>query len=493
MNLFDVFNEYEVTNVTDDTRNVVEGSVFVAIRGESFNGEAAAADMLARGAVAVITQRDLGLGERQILVENARLAYAQAVSRFFGNPTARLKLIAVTGTNGKSTVASLIKELIDSAGHKCGFIGTTCYDTCGSTYEAHLSTPRQDELYRLFAEMRDNGADYCVMEASSQALDQYRIAGEMFEVGIFTNLTQDHLDWHKTMENYYQAKKMLFAMCKSALICVDDDWGKRLADELTAESAIPVETYSISQTRAAVRRASPVGRQLDDKSTADYYAVNIKTTSSAVSYWFNDTDSEKSYLVRFKMPGLFNAANSIAAIAACKRVGVDSADCIAALESCSGVRGRCEVIHDGLFTVICDYAHTEDALAKILTCVRQSVSDKGRIICLFGAAGERDVDKRPLMGATAARYSDFLVVTSDNPRHESPQKIIDEVTAGVPAHIPCETFTDRREAIEFALTEAREGDTVLLAGKGHETYQVIGDDYLPFDERLTVKAILEAQ
>ena len=471
MELYSLFDKYNIVNVTDDSRNVVEGSVFVAIKGENFDGEAVAAEMLSKGAVAVVTQRDLGL-KNQVIVENVRLAFAQAASRFYRQPTSRLKLIAVTGTNGKSTVATLIKTVIEKSGCKCGFIGTTCYDVCSHTvYESHLSTPRQDELYKLFAEMVDNNAEYCVMEASSQALDQFRIAGESFEVGVFTNLTQDHLDWHKSMENYYQAKKKLFSMCRSAIICTDDKYGERLLKEVSDEYKIPTASYKINDL-------------------ADFYGVNIKTSSAGVSYWLTDSVAEKSVPVKFKMPGLFNVANSIAAIAACKSLGLDVNECVSALEGSTGVRGRCEVIHDGDFTVICDYAHTEDALVKILNCVRQFA--KRRIICLFGAAGERDADKRPSMAAAAAKYSDFLIITSDNPRFEDPMQIIQQVTAGLPKKSPpCETFTDRREAIEFALKEAEGDDIVLLCGKGHETYQVIEDDYQPFDERKIVGEILQ--
>ena len=471
MKLSDAFENYEIVNVTDDTRNVKKGSLFVAIKGEHFDGQSAASDMISKGAVAVISENDLGLKE-QIIVGNARLAFAQAASRFHGNPTSKLKLIAVTGTNGKSTVASLIKTILEEQGLKAGFIGTTCYDVCnpdGSVYESKLSTPRQDELYGLFAEMVRNNAEYCVMEASSQALDQFRIAGETFEVGIFTNLTQDHLDWHKTMENYYQAKKSLFNMCKTAIVCVDDEYGRRLASELT----IPVATYS---TNADTH--------------SDCYGTNIKTSSSGVSYWFTDSRAEKSLPVKFKMPGLFNIANSIAAIMACGVAGIGAQNAIDALEKCAGVRGRCEVIYSGDYTVICDYAHTEDALEKILTCVRQFA--ERRIICLFGAAGERDVEKRPLMGATAAKHSDYLIITSDNPRFEPPAQIIAQVKEGITkssksVKVPCESFPDRREAIEFALREADKGDVIVLCGKGHETYQVIGDDYQPFDEREIVR------
>jgi UDP-N-acetylmuramoyl-L-alanyl-D-glutamate--2,6-diaminopimelate ligase len=475
LKLSDVFGKYKISNVTDDTRNVRELSLFVAIKGTHFDGETAAAKMLSKGAAAVIAERDLGLGERQIIVPNARLAFAEAASLFYGNPSSKLKLIGVTGTNGKSTVATLIKTILEKQGHKCGFIGTICYDTCnpdGKTCEAHLSTPRQDELHRLFAEMVDNNAEFCVMEASSQALDQYRIAGVTFEAGIFTNLTQDHLDWHKTMENYYRAKKKLFSMCKTAIVCIDDKYGKRLAKELS-EYLEEHKNLTHSLITFGIDNA------------ADYCAVNIKTSSAGVSYWLCDSKAEKSFPFKFKMPGIFNVANSIGAIAACNIVSISVEDGIAALENCGGVRGRCEVIYDGDFTVICDYAHTEDALVKILTCAREFAA--GRIICLFGAAGERDSEKRPRMGAAVAKYADFIIITSDNPRFEAPAKIIAEVKEGI-SKKPVTTFVDRKQAIEFALSVAEKGDTVLLCGKGHETYQVIGDDYQPFDEREIVRA-----
>ncbi|MCL2634505.1 MAG: UDP-N-acetylmuramoyl-L-alanyl-D-glutamate--2,6-diaminopimelate ligase [Oscillospiraceae bacterium] len=462
--------DYEVTGVTDDTRNVQEGWAFVAIKGESFDGHNAARDMLSKGAAMVITERDLGL-ERQVIVENTRLAYAQAMSAFYNYPTSKLKLIAVTGTNGKSTVASLIKSILDSLGHKTGFIGTINYDTCGKVYNSVLSTPRQNELYSLFAEMVQNNAEYCVMEASSQALAQYRIAGERFEVGVFTNLTQDHLDYHKTMEAYYQAKKSLFDMCENALICIDNKYGKRLANELIiTPQNNNVFTYSINEL-------------------AGFYGVNIKTGGGGVSYRLMDTLTEQSFPMNFKMPGMFNVANSIASVAVCSLLGFDTGECVRALEKCGGVRGRSEVIYNGKFTVICDYAHTEDALVKILTSAREYAEN--RIICLFGAAGERDSEKRPIMGASAARLADYLIITSDNPRFEDPAAIISQVEEGCKKLMtPYKTFVDRKEAIEFALSEAQEGDIVLLCGKGHEVCQVIGDEEQPFDEREIVKQLI---
>ncbi|MCL1881663.1 MAG: UDP-N-acetylmuramoyl-L-alanyl-D-glutamate--2,6-diaminopimelate ligase [Oscillospiraceae bacterium] len=477
-----------VTNVTDNSREVVKGSLFIAIKGANFNGESVAFEMLGRGAVAVISENDLGLGENQIVVPNARLAFAQAASAFYKEPTSKLKLIAVTGTNGKSTVATLVKAIIDSKQGKCGFIGTTGNDTGLGMVSTNLTTPRQDELYRLFAEMVENGVEYCVMETSSQALDQYRIANERFEIGVFTNLTQDHLDWHKTMENYYQAKKRLFTMCKSAIVCIDDEWGTRLASELKSDGEIPVITYSVKPKIGQI---------------ADYFAEKIKLNSDSISYWLSCTESEKSHSVKLSMPGLFNVANSIAAFIVCEKAcDISGGDCVKALAECTGVRGRCEVIWSGddYPTVICDYAHTGDALEKILTCINEfknkahnNAAKSGKIICVFGAAGERDADKRPEMGEIVARLADELVITSDNPRFEDPEAIIAEVMSGI-AKIELKrskAFVLREKAIEYALSSATKDDIILLAGKGHETYQVIGDEEQPFDEREIVKVFYE--
>jgi len=460
------YHNFDITGVTDDTREVKPGYAFVAVKGENFDGRAAASDMLGKGASVVVTETDLGL-PAQVIVPDARAAYAEIAKAFYGDPTNALKLIAVTGTNGKSTTAYLIKRILDGLGHKTGLIGTICYDVCdGNPREARLTTPRQNELYSLFAEMAGNGAEYCVIEASSQALSQSRFAKERFVCGIFTNLTRDHIDWHKTMENYYKAKKSLFDMCENALVCVDDKYGCRLRRELS----IPVKTYGAG-------------------ADADYYGVNVKTERMGVSYLFSKADSGESHPVKLKMPGVYNVANSIAAIAVCDIIGFDAGGCAKVLEKCPGARGRGEVIYEGGFTVICDYAHTEDALIKILTAVREYKPH--RIICLFGAAGERDAVKRPAMGASAAKLADYLIITSDNPRFEDPAAIIAGVESGCKnSAAPYRTFIDRREAIEFALKEAEKDDIVLLCGKGHETYQVIGDEYTPFDEREIVTEIM---
>jgi UDP-N-acetylmuramoyl-L-alanyl-D-glutamate--2,6-diaminopimelate ligase len=463
-----IFNS-EVSGITDNTNEFVSGNVFVCIKGGNFDGHGCAQEMLEKGAAAVVTERDLGL-EKQIIVENTRKELARLSSEFYGNPAKDLKLIAATGTNGKSTVIALIKHILETCGHKVASIGTVGYDVCGKTYEAKLTVPRQTELYKLFREAVDNGAEYCVVEASSQALAQDRFGDEVFECAVFTNLTQDHLDWHGTMDNYFLAKRALFDMTKSAVVCIDDKYGEKLVKYIQSEYDFPVITYSA-------------------KDVADNYAVNIKSSSAGVSYWFSSAEEEKSFPLKLAMPGLYNVANSIAAISVCAELGIELADAVNSLMDFKGVRGRSEVIYSGDFTVICDYAHTEDALEKILSSVKQFTA--GKLICVFGAPGERDIAKRPLMGAAAEKHADYIIITSDNPRFEDELAIIEQVAAGI-KNTPCEKFTDRKSAIHAAVKIARKGDIIALCGKGHETYQAIKGKDLPFDEReIIVNAVKE--
>lgn len=458
----------EITSVTDNTAEIKAGCIFFCIQGEHFDGHNAAEDALNSGAAVVVCQKDMNL-KSQVLVPDTRKAFSKAASAFYGNPSKKLKLIGVTGTNGKSTITEMIRFILNANQKPCGSIGTIGYDVLGKVYEAHLTTPKATDFYRYLSEMAENGAEYCVMEASSLALAQNRFDEEVFEVGIFANLTQDHLDWHKTMEAYFQAKKRLFTMTKKAVVNLDDSYGKRLFSELT----IPKISTSM-------------------ENPADYYSINIKSNNAGVSYWLSSTQAEKSYPLTCKIPGLHNVMNSMQAIACCVELGVPLGDCVKALSECPGVRGRCEVIWDGDFTVLSDYAHTQDALEKILNTVRGFA--KKRIICLFGAAGERDAEKRKPMGDTVGKLADYAVVTSDNPRFEDPKAIIDQVVIGIEKHgTPYSTFVDRKEAIEFALSEAQSGDIVLLCGKGHETYQVIGDEYQDFCEREIVQQILNGK
>lgn len=475
MRLFDLLTEEErigltdceVGTVTDNTRALKKGDIFVAITGRNFDGHSACKEMLENGAAAVVTERDLGL-PNQIITENSRLFYSILASRYYNNPTKRLRLIAATGTNGKTTTVNIIKHILNECGRKCGSIGTAGYDVCGKVYEAHLTTPYQMDLYRLFKEMADNGAEFCAMEASSQALSQFRFSGERFISGIFTNLTQDHLDWHGTMENYYNDKKRLFDCCDYAVINTDDSYGERLYGELKAEN---IGLCSLSIT-----------------DTADLYASDIKLSSGGCSFVINDKISGGKYPVDIPMIGSFNVMNTLCAVRACMDAGLTLEEICTALKSFKGVCGRAEILYNNDFTVICDYAHTEDGLEKTLSSVKDYI--KNRLIVVFGAAGERDTGKRPLMGKCVSKYADIAVVTSDNPRFEDPDAIIDAVASGFEGACEVYRYADRLEAIKFAVSKAEKGDVVALCGKGHEEYQVIGDDYLPFSEHNIIKELL---
>lgn len=453
----------EVTGVTSDSREVREGSLFVAIEGRSFDGHSAAAEMLKNGACAVVTQRALGL-EREITVENSRRIYSHLLSAFYGRPTDKIRLGAVTGTNGKTTVVNLCGQITRILGHQTAIIGTLGVDTGKGLVYSHEGPPTNPEpkrLYELFAEMAEIGTEYCFMEASSQGLAQYRFSAERFAAAAFTNLTRDHLDYHGTMEDYFLAKRSLFDMGGAAVVNIDDEYGGKIA-EYCRERNIPLTTTSVC-------------------GTADYYTETVKLFPDRAEFILTDSVAKKSYPVRFAMTGLYNVSNAVQAAVMCVKMGFELSDILDALEKISGVGGRLETLYSGNFTVIRDYAHTEDGLEKLLSALKPLA--KGRLITLFGAAGERDAGKRPAMGAAAARYSDYLIVTTDSPRHEDPQKTVDEVACGIPEGVPWAGFTDRREAVFAALDAAQSGDIVALCGKGHEDYQAIGDEYLHFDEK----------
>lgn len=456
-----------VSGVTSDSREVEHGFVFVCIKGERFDGHSKAAEMLQKGAAAVVTQERLGL-EREINVSDTRVFYPEILNAFYGFPTRKFKLCAVTGTNGKTTIANLCAGITRELGHKTGVIGTLGIDTGKGLEYSHDGPPTVPEprkLYKSFAEMAKNKVEYCFVEASSQALAQHRFAREKFAVGAFTNLTRDHLDYHKTMENYFAAKRQLFDMCENAVVNIDDEYGRQAAD-YCRENNVPCKTVSV-----------------DGK--ADYYTEFVKLSPAGSEFILTDSEAQKSYPVRFSLTGKYNVTNAIEAAVMVHLTGIPLDEVIDALQKVRGVAGRLETLYKGKFTVIRDYAHTDDGLKKLLGTLKPLT--QGRLITVFGAAGERDAGKRPDMGAAAARFSDVLIVTTDSPRHEDPQQTIDDVVKGIPVNVPHEEFTDRRAAVLRALELAREGDVVALCGKGHEDYQAIGDTYFHFDEREIVE------
>lgn len=456
-----------VLGVTSDSREVEHGFVFVCIKGERFDGHSKAAEMLQKGAAAVVTQERLGLG-REINVSDTRLLYPEILNAFYGFPTRNFKLCAVTGTNGKTTIANLCAGITQELGHKTGVIGTLGIDTGKGLEYSHDGPPTVPEprkLYESFAEMAKSKVEYCFVEASSQALAQHRFAQEKFAVGAFTNLTRDHLDYHKTMENYFAAKRQLFDMCDFAVVNIDDEYGRQAAD-YCRENNVPCKTVSV-----------------DGK--ADYYTEFVKLSPAGSEFILTDSGAQKSYPVRFSLTGKYNVTNAIEAAVMVHLTGIPLDEVMDALQKVRGVAGRLETLYKGKFTVIRDYAHTDDGLKKLLGTLKPLT--QGQLITVFGAAGERDAGKRPDMGAAAAEFSDVLIVTTDSPRHEDPQQTIDDVVKGIPANVPHEEFTDRREAVIRALELAEKGDVVALCGKGHEDYQAIGDTYFHFDEREIVE------
>ncbi len=451
-------SDSEISFVTDNTAKVKEGCIFVCIKGRNFDGHSVAKEMLEKGAYAVVTDHDLGI-ENQIITDDTRKFYGKLCSAWFGHPERKMTFIGVTGTNGKTTMTNVIKHILTKNGHKVGLVGTIQNEIGDKIYHTDNTTPMAFELMELFSRMVEEKCDTVVMEVSSFGLEQKRIGEVHFKGAVFTNLTQDHLDYHKDMEDYYNAKRMLFDICDFAVCNIDDEYGTRLYNEISCEK------YSYST-----------------KGKADIYADVVKLKADETSFWY--CQDGKSYNISMKMTGIFNVANVSGAIAVCSKLGIPIDNIISAVTEYNGVKGRCEVIPTGKdFSVICDYAHTPDAVENILKSVKEYT--EGRLICLFGCGGNRDSAKRPLMAKAAAKYADKLIITSDNPRNENPEDIIKDILAGLTgSDIAYDVVTDRREAIYHSLKTAQKGDVIVLAGKGHEDYQILADNvHIHFDER----------
>ena len=464
-----VKNEYtdrEVTDVTSDSRQVKEGFLFVCIKGASFDGHSVAQQMLDIGAVAVVCEYDLGV-ENQIIVDDTRKAYSPICASFFGNPADSLKLIGLTGTNGKTTTTFLIKQILENVGKKVGLIGTVQNMVGDEVYPAHYTTHDPHELQSLFRKMVDAGCEYCIMEVSSQALAQGRVEGIHFHIGAFTNLTQDHLDYHKTWENYFESKKLLFKACDCAVTNLDDEYGLKIVDGCGCR----VVTYGV------------------DNMKADFVARNVGFSANGVRY---DLVGEKMGRVSCPIPGRFSVYNSLCATSVALTLGVDFTDVLEAISKSNGVKGRIEVVPTPSqdYTVIIDYAHSPDGLENIISSLKEIAN--GRVVTVFGCGGDRDRTKRPKMGKIAAELSDFCVVTSDNPRSENPSAIIEDILEGMKdTATPYEVVENRKEAIAWAMKNAQPNDIILLAGKGHETYQILPTGTIHFDEREAVAEVLE--
>lgn len=450
----------DIKYITDDSRKVRQDTLFVCHeKGESYVRQA-----IEKGAVAVVAQKDVC--ENTIIVGDTRKAYSLLCAAFFGFSHRKLRLIGVTGTNGKTTVSTMIYNILTMAGYKCALFGTVCNKLCGENSESFLTTPDSFYMHKKFSEMAECGTEICIIEASSQGLVQQRLYGLDFEVGVFLNLTEDHLDYHGDMESYKNAKKLLFSSSRLSVINDDD----KFADEFKKSVAGDIKTYSLKSDEA------------------DFTAKAIKFSEGITDYAI--VSDGLIHRIKLKLPGAYNVSNSMAAIITALSVGVSLESCSAALRNFYGVRGRFEIVPtDRDFKIIIDYAHTPDSLKQVLLTLGNF--PKNRIITVFGCGGDRDREKRGEMGKIAADYSDMVIVTSDNPRSEEPMDIIRDIVSAVKGtKTPMFIHQDRRKAIDFALKNAKENDIILLAGKGHETSQTVKGEEIPMDERKIIKELL---
>jgi UDP-N-acetylmuramoyl-L-alanyl-D-glutamate--2,6-diaminopimelate ligase len=448
--------EAEITNLAYDSRKAGPGTLFFCVVGEKRDGHEFAAQVVEAGAVALVVERALEVAVPQVVVPSARAAMAPFAAAFWGDPTAELKVVGVTGTNGKTTTAYLAREILEAAGTQTGLLGTVKQVVGGAAEPVERTTPEGIDLQETFRRMIEGGDQACAMEVSSHAMVLHRADAIHFDAAVFTNLTQDHLDFHADMEDYFAAKRMLFeAEPGVRIVNVDDLYGRRLAEEF--------ECLTFSAEGA----------------DADYRAIDVEFDAGGAMFTV-DGQAE----IRTGMPGHFNVANALGAFAAATALGVAPEAAAAGLAGAARVPGRFEPIDEGQgFAVLVDYAHTPDSIENVLRAARRLT--EGRLISVFGAGGDRDKSKRPLMGRAGGVLSDLAVVTSDNPRSEDPEAIVAEVAAGAregEAELIVEV--DRHAAIALALGRARPGDTVVIAGKGHEQGQEFeGGRKIPFDDR----------
>jgi UDP-N-acetylmuramoyl-L-alanyl-D-glutamate--2,6-diaminopimelate ligase len=453
----------DVLQLAYDARTVEPGALFFCVPGGRADGHAFAGDAVSRGAVALVVERALELAVTQVRVADARGAMAVAADEFYGHPSRELEVAGVTGTNGKTTSAFLLHSVLEAAGRHSGLLGSIERRIGGETRPATLNTPEAIDLQRTFRELLDAGARSCVMEASSHGSELRRLDRVRFAALVFTNLSQDHLDLHGTMERYFEAKRRLFVEGERppAAVNVGDEWGRRLADELRGG------------------RLLTFGLDVD----ADVRAEGLELTPAGATFRAAGID------LRTHLRGRFNVENVLGVVAAARLLDVPDDAIAAGVEAVRGVPGRLEPVDEGQpFTVLVDYSHKPGALERVLREARGIA--RGRVLCVFGAGGDRDRGKRPLMGRIASELADVAIVTSDNPRSEDPQAIVDEILAGVEGEVEVEL--DRRRAIERALELAAPGDVVVIAGKGHEQGQEIAGRVIPFDDRVVARDALRA-
>ncbi|MGH4140954.1 UDP-N-acetylmuramoyl-L-alanyl-D-glutamate--2,6-diaminopimelate ligase [Clostridium sp.] len=459
--------DIEISEIQYDSRKIKAGDVFFCIEGYKVDGHKYIQNAISNGAIAIVCQRKLEeeLSCTVIQVEDSRRALAMSASNYYGNPSGSMKMIGITGTNGKTTSVFMMKAILEEQGYKVGLIGTIANYIGQQKIHTERTTPESLELHELFKKMVDAGTDYCVMEVSSHSLSLDRVYGIEFCESIFTNLTQDHLDFHKTFENYFKAKLKLFEYSKNSIINIDDTYGER-AYNLISSSKL---TYGLN-------------------ASADVRATNIKMHSRGNEFTLKY--KETSFEIELNIPGNYNVYNALGCIAVCLHLGIDISAIVRGLKKVQ-VLGRCELVANSYnlgFEIILDYAHTPDALENILKTVREFT--KGKLICVFGCGGDRDKTKRPIMGKIGTELSDISIITSDNPRTEDPNEIINDVVSGIEKQ-GFEIVEDRTSAIRRAIEVAAPSDVIVIAGKGHEDYQVLKDKTIHFDEREIVSEILK--
>ncbi|MFH1189324.1 MAG: UDP-N-acetylmuramoyl-L-alanyl-D-glutamate--2,6-diaminopimelate ligase [Candidatus Omnitrophota bacterium] len=461
----------DIDGIADDSRKVRPGDLFVALKGYSTDASKFIGDALDAGARAVVTDKDFGSrpGVSKILVDDTRSALSAIAGNFYGHPSRKLKVIGITGTNGKTTISYLLESVLKASGASAGVIGTISYRLNGRTLPAVNTTPGALELQRMLSEMAASGTGYAVIEVSSHSLDQGRVEGILFDAGVFTNLTSDHLDYHKTVSNYFKAKKRLFDKLKTdgcAVLNIDDSKAASLRKSIKNR----VMTYGV-------------------KGKADVAAADVALSMDGTRFTVRAPDMR--FDIRTKLIGIHNVSNILAASSVAIALKVPEEAIMEGIASMERVPGRLEAVDAGQdFKVLVDFAHTEDALFNVLSLLKGLA--KSRMITVFGCGGDRDRTKRPLMGKVACKYSDHVIVTSDNPRFEDPDAIIREIEKGIKGRFSnYDIIPDRKEAIAKALGLASKDDIVVLAGKGHEAYQMIRDEAIPFDDRAVALSILK--
>ena len=460
--------ELEISGVSYDSRKTEKGDMFVAIRGFEADGHKFIPKAVENGAAVILCEEKPSCDIPYVLVSDSRYGLAIVSRDFFGDPASEMTMIGITGTSGKTSSSYLIKHMLESKlDAKIGLIGTNGNMIGDEFLHTEHTTPESYELHKLFRHMADSGCTHVVMEVSSHSLTLERVAGIHFDVALYTNLSQDHLDFHGTMEEYAAAKRKLFSMCSLGCFNLDDAW----ADFMRDGASCSTMTFST------------------EKNEADLVAKDIRLTADGVR--FASVSGDEISMTKLGIPGMFSVYNALGTMSVGLALGLSLADCSDAMSSAKGVKGRLEIVPTGRdFSVVIDYSHKPDALEKVLKTLKPVT--RGRLIALFGCGGDRDKLKRPIMGRIAADNADLVVVTSDNPRTEDPDEIIREIVAGMKdKRTPTKVICDRREAIAWAIDNAEPGDVLLLAGKGHEDYQVVGHEKHHMDEREIVADCLK--